>query len=147
MNRTIITLVVVVFIASCAPTSVVPETDPVIISVLGTNDVHGELIPQSNRGGITTFSGYVAAVRDARADDGAVLLVDAGDMWQNRFGNCTSIRINSENIEQVKNNLSQIITPKQLGITFTNIKQNANIAVNQSVDFSELFFGLSFFMI
>ena len=82
MNRTIITLVVAVFIASCAPTSVVPETDPVIISVLGTNDVHGELIPQSNRGGIITFSGYVAAVRDARADDGAVLLVDAGDMWQ-----------------------------------------------------------------
>jgi len=44
--------------------------------------VHGELIPQSNRGGITTFSGYVAAMRDARAEDGAVLLVDAGDMWQ-----------------------------------------------------------------
>ena len=22
-------------------------------------------------------------------------------MWQNRFGNCTSIRINSENIEQL----------------------------------------------
>ena len=82
MNRTIITLVVAVFIASCAPTSVTPEVDHVVISVLGTNDVHGELIPQSDRGGITTFSGYVAAVRDARADDGAVLLVDAGDMWQ-----------------------------------------------------------------
>jgi len=82
VNRTIITLAIAVFITSCAPTSVVPETDPVIISVLGTNDVHGELIPQSNRGGITTFSGYVAAVRDARANDGAVLLVDAGDMWQ-----------------------------------------------------------------
>ena len=82
MNRTIITLVAAVFIASCAPTSVIREPDPLIISVLGTNDVHGELIPQSNRGGITTFSGYVAAVRDARADDGAVLLVDAGDMWQ-----------------------------------------------------------------
>ncbi|MDH3274447.1 MAG: 5'-nucleotidase C-terminal domain-containing protein [Gammaproteobacteria bacterium] len=82
MNRTIITFVVAVFIASCAPTSVVPEPEPIIISVLGTNDVHGELIPQPGRGGITTFSGYVAAVRDARADDGAVLLVDAGDMWQ-----------------------------------------------------------------
>jgi 5'-nucleotidase len=75
-------LVVAVFVASCAPTSVTPEVDHVVISVLGTNDVHGELIPQYDRGGITTFSGYVAAVRDARADDGAVLLVDAGDMWQ-----------------------------------------------------------------
>ncbi|MDX2411449.1 MAG: 5'-nucleotidase C-terminal domain-containing protein [Woeseiaceae bacterium] len=82
MNRTIIALVVAIFTASCAPTSVVPESDPLVISVIGTNDVHGELIPQSGRGGITTFSGYVAAVRDARADDGAVLLVDAGDMWQ-----------------------------------------------------------------
>ena len=62
-----------------------PGSDIVLISVIGTNDVHGELIPQEGRGGITTFSGYVAALRQARADDdndGAVLLVDAGDMWQ-----------------------------------------------------------------
>jgi len=31
---------------------------------------------------MTTFSGYVVAVRDARSADGALLLVDAGDMWQ-----------------------------------------------------------------
>jgi len=49
---------------------------------MGTNDVHGELIAQDDRGGMTTFSGYVAAVRDARSADGALLLVDAGDMWQ-----------------------------------------------------------------
>jgi len=82
MKRIITALFIVVFNISCAATSVVPEADLVVISVLGTNDVHGELIPQSDRGGIITFSGYVAAVRDARADDGAVLLVDAGDMWQ-----------------------------------------------------------------
>jgi len=44
--------------------------------------VHGELVAQPDRGGITTFSGYVAAIRAARAEDGDVLLVDAGDMWQ-----------------------------------------------------------------
>ncbi len=82
MTRIIIALSLGMLIASCAPTSVAPKVDSVTISVLGTNDVHGELIPQSDRGGITTFSGYVAAVREARADDGAVLLVDAGDMWQ-----------------------------------------------------------------
>jgi 5'-nucleotidase len=49
---------------------------------MGTNDVHGELVAQPDRGGITTFSGYVSAVRKARSDDGALLLVDAGDMWQ-----------------------------------------------------------------
>jgi len=79
-------LIAVLFIATagvgCAPTPTAPERDLVVISVLGTNDVHGELVPQSNRGGLVTFSGYVAAARDARSDDGAVLLVDAGDMWQ-----------------------------------------------------------------
>lgn len=83
MRKLLATIAVAVFgIAACAPIPVTPEADPVVISVLGTNDVHGELIPQSNSGGITTFSGYVSAVRDARAEDGAVLLVDAGDMWQ-----------------------------------------------------------------
>ena len=82
MKRITTASLVVVFIISCAPTSVEPEANLIVISVLGTNDVHGELIPQSDRGGIITFSGYVAALRDARADDGAVLLVDAGDMWQ-----------------------------------------------------------------
>ncbi len=57
--------------------------DIVVISVMGTNDVHGELLPQPDRGGLTTISGYVAALRATRANDGGgVLLVDAGDMWQ-----------------------------------------------------------------
>lgn len=82
MRKLLITLLSVVLVAACAPTPVAPEANLAVISVLGTNDVHGELIPQPGRGGMTTFSGYVAAVRDARAADGAVLLVDAGDMWQ-----------------------------------------------------------------
>ena len=66
--------------AGCA--QVVTEPDLAVITVMGTNDVHGELIPQPERAGITTFSGYVNAVRQARATDGGLLLVDAGDMWQ-----------------------------------------------------------------
>ncbi|MDJ0813048.1 MAG: 5'-nucleotidase C-terminal domain-containing protein [Woeseiaceae bacterium] len=66
--------------AGCAQVETQP--DVVVITVIGTNDVHGELVEQSGRGGLTTFSGYVNAVRKARADDGGVLLVDAGDMWQ-----------------------------------------------------------------
>lgn len=60
-----------------------PPTDPLRISVLATNDTHGELLLQEGRGGLTTLSGYVAALRAARdADNGGVLLIDAGDMWQ-----------------------------------------------------------------
>jgi 2',3'-cyclic-nucleotide 2'-phosphodiesterase (5'-nucleotidase family) len=67
-------------VAGCA--QVAPQADLAVITVIGTNDVHGELVAQSDRGGITTFSGYVNAVRQARATDGGLLLVDAGDMWQ-----------------------------------------------------------------
>ena len=60
-----------------------PEADLIVLSIVGTNDVHGELLPKQFKGGLTTFSGYVTALRAAREDDGgAVLLIDAGDMWQ-----------------------------------------------------------------
>ncbi len=71
---------VFVLLGACAPAPEAP--DHVIITVIGTNDVHGELVPQPGKAGITTFSGYVANVREARASDGGLLLVDAGDMWQ-----------------------------------------------------------------
>ena len=55
----------------------------VVISVVGINDVHGELSSSPGRGGLTTLSGYVDALRALRAEsEGGVLLIDAGDMWQ-----------------------------------------------------------------
>lgn len=57
--------------------------DEFTLSVLGTNDVHGQLLPLRDRGGLVTISAYVDAMRDARGGDGgAVLVIDAGDMWQ-----------------------------------------------------------------
>ena len=60
---------------------VAPGGDGVRIAVVGTNDVHGQLLPTEDRGGLVELSGYVAALR-ASGDADAVLLVDAGDMWQ-----------------------------------------------------------------
>jgi 5'-nucleotidase len=80
MRNTFVSLLVALLATACATTTSQP--DLVVITVMGTNDAHGELIPRPGRGGMTTFSGYVAAVRDARSADGALLLVDAGDMWQ-----------------------------------------------------------------
>ncbi len=55
----------------------------VIVSVVGTNDFHGALIPAGNFGGPGIFSGYLRNLRDARTtDSGGVILLDAGDMWQ-----------------------------------------------------------------
>src|SRR5262245_58780346 len=60
-----------------------PEARPVTITVVGTNDLHGGIAPREGRGGLALFAGYVANVRRARAKDGgAVVLVDAGDMFQ-----------------------------------------------------------------
>ncbi|MEM7432855.1 MAG: bifunctional UDP-sugar hydrolase/5'-nucleotidase [Pseudomonadota bacterium] len=77
--------IVILSLAACAGQNDLgePPGDLITITVLGTNDVHGQLMPGTARGGLTTLSGYVQNVRDARAKDGgAVLLIDAGDMWQ-----------------------------------------------------------------
>ena len=64
-------------LVSCSPSS------EIVITVIGTTDVHGALVPTDDGGGLVTLSGYVNAVREARREGGgAVLLIDAGDMWQ-----------------------------------------------------------------
>jgi 5'-nucleotidase len=55
---------------------------PVTLSIVGTNDLHGGILPADHRGGLALLAGYVNNLRAARAGDGAVLLVDGGDMWQ-----------------------------------------------------------------
>ena len=49
---------------------------PVTISIVATNDVHGQLER------LPVVSGFVANLRRARAKDGGVVLVDAGDAFQ-----------------------------------------------------------------
>jgi 2',3'-cyclic-nucleotide 2'-phosphodiesterase (5'-nucleotidase family) len=65
------------FLTSCSAPS------EVIITVIGTSDIHGALLLQADGSGLASFSGYVNAAREARQEDGgALLLIDAGDMWQ-----------------------------------------------------------------
>ena len=66
---------------SIAPDS--PARKTVTLSIVGTNDLHGGILQREDRGGLALLGGYVANLRAARArDGGAVLLVDAGDMFQ-----------------------------------------------------------------
>jgi 2',3'-cyclic-nucleotide 2'-phosphodiesterase (5'-nucleotidase family) len=63
-------------IAGCAR-SAPRAIERVTLSLVGTNDLHGHLEA------LPLFGGYLANLRRARAaDGGAVLLVDAGDMFQ-----------------------------------------------------------------
>ena len=65
--------------AACAGT---PRTSTraaprrVVLSIVGTNDLHGRV------GMLPWLGGHVANLRRARARDGAVLLLDGGDMFQ-----------------------------------------------------------------
>jgi 5'-nucleotidase len=75
------TLLIAVTLVSC---SAAPQREAgVTISVVGINDIHGELNAGETHGGLIGISAYVNALRTARAaEGGAVLVVDAGDMWQ-----------------------------------------------------------------
>jgi 5'-nucleotidase len=56
---------------------------PITLSIVGTNDLHGGIVPRDGRGGLALLGGYVKNLRAERArDGGAVLLVDGGDMFQ-----------------------------------------------------------------
>lgn len=80
MRSNFVTTIIAVALTACTQTEAQP--DLVVISVIGSNDSHGELVRQGDRAGMTTLSGYVAALRTIRAEGGDVLLVSAGDMWQ-----------------------------------------------------------------
>ena len=66
-----------------APAETAVASTTVTLSIVGTNDLHGGILPRDGRGGLALLGGYLKNLRDARArDGGAVLLVDAGDMFQ-----------------------------------------------------------------
>lgn len=79
--RTGFFVLLVVWIGGCATS---PGEDAVkTITVVGINDIHGQFSAGESTGGLVDISAYVNALRKARAaDGGAVLVVDAGDMWQ-----------------------------------------------------------------
>jgi 5'-nucleotidase len=81
MRNLLIILIASAAIGGCAaPRS---ASDTVTITIIGLNDVHGEIAATGERGGLVSVSAYLAAVRALRErDGGAVLLIDAGDMWQ-----------------------------------------------------------------
>ena len=79
--RLFIALLLALTLAACA--AVPGKRDVITLSIIGTNDVHGAIAANEDAGGLVAVSAYADALRRARAaDGGAVLLIDAGDMWQ-----------------------------------------------------------------
>ncbi|MFC1650122.1 ABC transporter permease [Candidatus Latescibacterota bacterium] len=71
----------------------------------------------------------------------------AQNMWQNRFGNLTALRFQNESAERIERNLTGAIDPAVLGFYFRDVRSEGFRASVQSVDFAQLFLGLSFFII
>ena len=64
MTRNPTALLILACLGACSGPS------EMVVSVIGTNDVHGQLMAADDRGGLVTLSGYVNAVRNARHADG-----------------------------------------------------------------------------
>lgn len=70
-------LALVVACGTSAPEVAAPApTRPVTLTIVGTNDLHGHVWA------LPILAGYLEVLRDAREEDGAVLLLDGGDMFQ-----------------------------------------------------------------
>ena len=72
----------------------------------------------------------------------------AVQLWGENFGNSTSIRFDSKaDTVQIKQSLLTGLEPANVGLNVRDIKNDAGWSASNSVDFAQLFLGLSFFLI
>jgi putative ABC transport system permease protein len=76
-----------------------------------------------------------------------VTLKAAQEMWGNRFGNLTAFRFAGISADSLQKALCCVIDPASLGFVFQPVRQQGQSAGAQSISFSQLFIGLSFFLI
>ena len=79
----IVSTLVVVFLLSVRAHTARHPSSSIILSVVGTNDLHGLFLPVLGQGGLALLGGYVGNLRAVRsAEGGSVVLLDAGDTFQ-----------------------------------------------------------------
>jgi len=79
-----------------------------------------------------------------------VTLAAAQSLWSNRYGNLTGIRyqrVEPETEEEIRAELRARLSPVALGFRFSQARADGLRAGAESVDFGQLFLGLSFFLI
>jgi putative ABC transport system permease protein len=76
-----------------------------------------------------------------------VTMKAAREMWQNRFGSLTAVRFSEKERGVLETGLNRVIDPAALGFHFRPVKADGMQASSESVDFGQLFLGLSFFVI
>jgi len=68
-------------------------------------------------------------------------------MWRNRFGNLTAVRFPGLEKSEIEKKLIGEMDPASFGFVFREVKKEGLRASVESVDFGQLFLGLSFFII
>jgi putative ABC transport system permease protein len=73
----------------------------------------------------------------------------AREIWANRFGNYTSVRFsrNQFDAEDFRERFQKALDPADLGFVILPVKENGLEAAQNGVSFSQLFMGLSFFLL
>ncbi len=71
------------------------------------------------------------------------------ELWKNRFGKCTAVRLSSAHLtrDELERRLLGSITPTSLGFSLKSVKNDGLVAARGGIDFSQLFMGLSFFLL
>ena len=80
---------------------------------------------------------------------GFVSLKAGQEMWGNRWGSLTGLRMNKGNIskEEIKKRLRKNLHAEDAGLVLRGLRADAQKAVESPVDFGQLFLGFSFFVI
>ena len=80
---------------------------------------------------------------------GFISLSAGKEMWGNRWGSLTGLRIDKRNIskEEIKKSLRKNLHAEDAGLVIRSLREDAQKAVESPVDFGQLFMGFSFFVI
>ena len=78
-----------------------------------------------------------------------ISLNKAVQLWKNRYGSYTAVRLSGENMDEptLRKKLNELVHPFNLGIQIQDVKEQGLKAAKSGVDFSQLFLGLSFFIL
>ncbi len=85
-----------------------------------------------------------------KATPKAIVTLKAGrEMWSNRFGNTSAIRFSASNnrAEQLTASLQEELDPGAMGLFLLPVREQALRAVDEAMNFGELFLAMSFFLI
>ncbi|MCK5849646.1 MAG: FtsX-like permease family protein [Kiritimatiellae bacterium] len=78
-----------------------------------------------------------------------VSLVAGRDMWANRFGDLSAVRYEIGYVQggDIEKDLLERISPADVGLFFVPVREQALRAVDDAMNFGELFVSMSFFLI